>query len=167
MKSIHRTLQLAALAALAASAFLSRVEAAPIVSISPATQTIGVGAPGSVNIIVSGLTQAVGGFQLDLAFNNTFLSSVGFTIDPASKFGPYQPLNDFSAGFSGASLNLVYLPDLSFTTDAALFASQGASFTLATVNFMGLSAGTSPLTLSGLALSNFLGTADLAGVNKM
>lgn len=163
MKSIHRTLQRLALAAFAATAFFSQAEAAPIVSISPASQNIGVGAPGSIDIIVSGLTVPTGGFSLTLGFNNSFLSSVGFLNDPGVKMGAL-PL-DLSGGFSGGSLDLFFAADASSTL-LGLTASEGSSFTLAHVSFLGLANGLSPLTLSNVVLSNFDGTATLAGVTS-
>lgn len=163
MKSIHRTLQRLALAALTATAFLSQAEATPVVSISPATQNIGVGAPGSINIIVSGLTVPAGGFSLTLAFNNSFLSGVSFFNDPGGKMGAF-PL-DLSGGFLGGSLDLYFAADATSTL-AGLTTSEGASFTLATVNFLGAASGLSPLTLSKVVLSNFDGTAGLAGVTS-
>ena len=164
MKSIHRTLRRLALAALATTAFLSQAEAAPVVSISPASQNIGVGSPGSIDIIVSGLTDPTGGFSLTLGFNNTFLSSVSFLNDPGGKMGA-APL-DLSGGFAGGSLDLFFVADASISL-ADLTTSEGASFTLATVNFMGLADGLSPLTLSNVVLSTFDGSADLAGVTSV
>ena len=164
MKSIHRTLQRLALAALTATAFLSQAEASPVVSITPATQTIGVGSPGSVNIVVSGLTDPTGGFSLTLAFNNSFLSGVSFVNDPAAVMG--AGFLDLSGGFSSGSLDLYFVADASLNA-AALTAAEGSSFTLATVNFMGASSGLSPLTLSGVTLSNADGTSDLAGVSSV
>jgi len=166
MKTIHRTLQRLALAALAATAFLSQAEAQPVVSVSPATQTIGVGGNAAVNIIVSGLslTDPTGGFSLTLGFNNTFVSGVSFLNDPGTKMGA-APL-DLSGGFTGASLDLFFVADPTSTL-ASLAASEGTSFTLATLSFKGLSQGLSPLTLSNVVLSNSDGTLDLAGVTSV
>jgi hypothetical protein len=161
MNGINRKLRGLALAALAAAAFLSQAEAAPVVSVSPATQTIGVGDPATVNIIVSGLTQALGGFSFILGFNNAILSSTGYTPNPDNLMGVF-PL-DLSLGFTGGSLDVFYIAD-EFATEADLAAGQGASFTLATVGFKGLTEGLSPLTLTGVALSNFTGGATIAGV---
>lgn len=159
MNTMHRTLRGLALLALAASACLS--QAAPVVSVSPATQTINVGGPASIDINVSGLTQALGGFSFVLGFNNSFLSSFGFTPNPDNKMGAF-PL-DLSGGFVGGSLDVFYLADL-VDTELALATAQGASFRLATVSFTGLADGLSPLTLSGVALSNFTGGATVQGV---
>ncbi len=166
MKSIRRTLQRLALAALAATAFLSQAEAQPVVSISPTTQTVGVGANAAVDIIVSGLslTDPTGGFSLTLGFNNSFLSGVSFLNDPGIKMG-LAPL-DLSGGFTGGSLDLFFVADVTATL-ASLAASEGTSFTLATLSFMGVSEGLSPLTLSNVVLSNWDGSQDLAGVTSL
>ena len=166
MRTIHRTLQRLALAALAATAFLSQAEAAPVVSISPASQTIGIGANAAVDIIVSGLslTDPTGGFSLTLGFNNSFVSGVSFLNDPGTKMG-LVPL-DLSGGFSGASLDLFFVADASATL-ASLAAAEGTSFTLATLSFKGIAEGLSPLTLSNVVLSNWNGDSDLAGVSAV
>ena len=164
MKTIHRTLERLALAALAAAAFLSQAEAAPVVTVTPATQTIGVSGNAAVDIIVSGLTDPTGGFSLTLGFNNTFLSGVSFINDPGGKMG-LAPL-DLSGGFSGGSLDLFFVADPS-ETQASLALSEGASFTLASLTFMGLAEGLSPLTLSDVVLSNWNGDSTLAGVTSV
>ena len=107
MNGINRKLRGLALAALAATSLLS--QAAPVVSVSPATQTIGIGDPASIAIIVSGLTDPMGGFSLTLGFNSSFLSSVSFLNDPDGKMGA-APL-DLSGGFSGGSLDLFFVAD--------------------------------------------------------
>lgn len=166
MKSFHRTVRRLALAALAATAFLSQAEATPVVSITPATQTIGVGDNAGVDIVVSGLslTDPTGGFSLTLTFNNTLLQGVSFLNDPDTKMGPV-PL-DLSGGFSGGSLDLFFAADASATL-ASLAASEGTGFTLAHLSFMGLSQGLSPLTLSNVVLSNWNGDSTLEGVEAI
>lgn len=166
MKSIHRTLQRLALAALAATAFLSQAEAQPVVTVSPATQTIGVGGNAAVNIIVSGLslTDPTGGFSLTLGFNNSFVSGVSFLNDPGVKMG-LLPL-DLSGGFAAGTLDLFFVADASATL-ASLAAAEGTSFTLATVNFKGTAAGLSPLNLSNVVLSNWNGDSTLKGVTAV
>jgi PEP-CTERM motif len=166
MKTIHRTLQRLALAALAATGFLSQAEAGPVVSVSPASQTTTVGGAAAVDIIVSGLSLSdpTGGFSLTLGFNNTFLSGVTFTNDPGVKMGA-SPL-DLSGGFTPGSLDLFFIADATETL-ASLAASEGTSFTLATVNFKGAGTGLSPVTLANVTLSNWDGTSDLAGVTSV
>ena len=155
---------LAATVALAAGTFLPQAYAAPIVSVTPATQTIGVGGNAIVDIVVSGLIQpadAVGGFSLTLGFNGAVVSGLSFLNDPGVKMGA-SPL-DLSGGFIGSSLDLFFVADSS-ATQMTLAASQGAGFTLARVSFTGLANGLSALILSNVVLSNWDGTATLAGV---
>lgn len=167
MKRINRTLRLLAVAAASLGTLLSTAPAQAItVSVNPTTQTIGVGDTASVDIIVSGLTQpadAVGGFFLALAFDDTLLSGAGYVLDPDGRMGAFDILNDFSLGFSGGLLDLLYLANLA-ENQASLAALQGASFTLARVTFQGSSAGLSPLTLLSADLSMWDGITLIPGV---
>jgi len=164
MKTISRTLRMLAATALSATVLLSQAVAAPIVSIQPTDQTIQVGDPASIDIIVSGLdglTGPVGGFAFDLVFNGVVLTGVAYTNDPDGKMGA-APL-DLSGGFAGGTLNIFFVADVN-ETEASLAASQGAGFRLATVEFMGAVNGLSNLTLTNVDLSNWDGTQTLAGV---
>ena len=160
MNGFNRTLRSLALA-LAASGLLSHAVAAPVVSISPATQIISIGDTASIDIIVSGLTDPLGGFSLMLGFDTSFLSADGFLNDPGGKFG--ASALDLSGGFSGGSLELFFVADVG-ETEASLAAAQGASFTLATIGFIGSANGLSPLKLSEVILSNWNGQDTLPGV---
>jgi hypothetical protein len=164
MNIINQKLRGLALVAMAVTAFLPQAKAT-VVSVSPVTQTIGIGNAASVDIIVSGLTQpadAVGGFSLTLGFNGTFLSGTSFLNDPGGTMGAL-PL-DASGGFAAGSLDLFFVADV-LETQKSLAGSEGAGFTLATVSFLGTAAGLSPLTLSNVVLSNWDGSATLSGVS--
>lgn len=167
MKRINRTLRLLAVAAASLGTLLSTAPAQAItVSISPATQNVAVGDPASIDIVVSGLTQpgdAVGGFYLLLAFNDTFLSGVDFDLDPDGRMGAFDGANDFSLGFVGGTLDLFYVANAS-EDQTSLAASQGASFTLARVSFLGLAPGLSPLLLGAAELSMSDGSTLIQGV---
>jgi len=164
MKTISRTLRVLAATALATTVLLSQALASPIVSISPASQTIGVGGFATIDINVSGLTDPTGGFGLTLTFNNTILSGESYTNDPDVKMGA-SPL-DLSGGFSGNTLDLFFVADPT-ETEASLGLSEGAGFRLATVTFKGLLDGLSPLTLSSVVLSNWNGDSTLEGVESV
>ena len=164
MKTISRTLRVLAATALATTVLLSQALASPIVSISPVTQTIGVGGFATIDINVSGLTDPTGGFGLTLTFNNTILSGESYTNDPDVKMGA-SPL-DLSGGFSGNTLDLFFVADPT-ETEASLGLSEGAGFRLATVTFKGLLDGLSPLTLSSVVLSNWNGDSTLEGVESV
>jgi len=167
MKTISRTLRMLAATALSATMLLSQAVASPIVSIDPSDQTINVGDPASINIIVSGLdglTGPVGGFQFKLVFNGVVLTGVTYTNDPGGKMGAVPlDLSDGFAGGTGSPLDIFFVADAS-ETEATLAASQGGAFILATVNFTGAANGLSLLTLTDVELSNWNGDSTLAGV---
>lgn len=162
MKTTNRTLRLMAamMIFLGAQSFIAPAQAITV-SISLATQNINVGDTTSIDIIVSGLSDPVGGFSLTLSFDDILLSGVDFTNDPDIKMGAL-PL-DLSLGFFGDSLDLYFVAD-ALETEGSLGASQGASFTLARVSFKGLAEGLSLLTLADVILSNWDGTETLAPV---
>jgi hypothetical protein len=131
----------------------ARTEAAPIVSITPSTQDVMVGDPVSVNIDVNGLTAAVAGFQLLLSFDDSLLEGTGYTIGSGLGAGL-----DESLGFAGGNGSPLDLYFTSFEDEATLAAAQGTGFTLATVTFNAIANGLSPLSLSGVVLTDPLGT---------
>lgn len=167
MNTMSRTARrVLAATALAVTTLLSQAVAQPVVSIVPADQTINVGDPVSIDIIVSGLTDPVGGFSLLLTFLDSIVSGTVYVNDPGVRMG-VDPL-DLSLGFlggSGSPLDLFFVAD-PLETEASLAASEGASFTLARVSFMGLANGLSPVQLSNVVLSNWNGTETLAGVTS-
>ncbi len=166
MKTISRTLRMLAASALATTVLLSQAVASPTVSIVPADQTIDVGDPATIDIIVSGLTDPVGGFSFIMSFNDTKILGVAYLNDPDGKMGA-KPL-DLSTGFAGATadkspLEVFFAAD-PLETEATLSAKQGAGFRLTAVGFQGLADGLSLLTLSDVVLSNWDGTETLADV---
>jgi hypothetical protein len=176
MTSIRKALRFLAALVVVAAGSVATAEASTI-SIQPNTQTIAPGGTATVDIVLSGLTDSeiVGAFSLILNFNNAIVGAPeSFQVDPDAKMGVYNPLNDFSGGFSGGTLDLVYLANLvTFPNTpagaAALKLSEGTGFRLATVSFTGLSEGLSPLTLAvnpagGPPLSAFQGTAAIPAV---
>lgn len=154
---MFRTARILALAGLIAAGAAARAEAAPIVSISPAEQTANIGDTVSVDILVSGLVEPVGGYYLSLLFDETVLTPSSYTNDPSGALGPAP--DDFSFGFlGGGALDLFYIAD--GTWDAGdLSAAQGGSFVLATVSFLAAANGVSPLILEFADLSNADGSA--------
>jgi hypothetical protein len=145
---------------------------AATISIVPGTQNATVGTPVSVGIDVSGLAanESIGGVALTLAFNQALVSGASMTLDPNAKMGfALDPVNNnFGSGFTGAGgspATIVFLADVSITTDAALKALQGTGFRLATITFNPIANGLTPLTLgliNGSApLSNGVGLAPL------
>lgn len=157
-----------AIAAAIAVGVLARAEATPIVSISPATQNANVGDPVNIDIIVTGLTEPVGGFSFDLGFDDTIITGNGSGPGPGTGYTIGAGLGaaplDLSFGFGAAGtspLNLFVAADATLNA-AGLAALQGTGFTLATINFTAIAPGLSPLTLSNVVLSNADGSATLS-----
>lgn len=153
MISISKFIRALALAGLVVMASAAQALAAPIISISPASQEVPLGPGIFVDILVSGLgaSEEVGGFSLDLSFDDTILSGSSFVNDPDGKMGAGF---DFFSGFAGGVLTLAYVGE-DFAPfgpgpedDAALKALQGTGFTLARVGFTGIAPGVSPLSLA-------------------
>jgi len=172
---------LVAATALASAAFLSEAEAAPIITVDPVTQNIGLGDEATVNIVVSDLSTGtiggtVGAFNFDLTYNPSILTGVSFTNDPGNVMdvltsdpGLGGASDDSSYGFgkdiSGNPLagNLdIYVSSAVAADLGTVAAAEGGSFILTTITFAGSSAGTSALNFSDSVLSNFDGSGTIA-----
>ena len=167
MKRVHRLVAVAAMVLVAASA-VGRAEATPVVSIDPVSQTANVGDAVLADILVSGLTDPVGAFALQIRFNDTILQGVSFINDPTAKMGPSP--TDLSFGFNGGAgspLDLFFSADLALSA-ADLTALQGTGFKLATVSFTAAANGVTALALNNVVLSDFLGaTIPSSAVNGL
>ena len=158
MKSTHKMLRVLALAALVGAGVYGSAEAATI-SVSPATQTVGLGNPVSVDIVASlGAGEALGAFDFNLAFSDLILNGTTVVVDPDGKFQD-APLGFEAGAFGllGVSPLLVHASADPLCDFACLSGLQGAGFTLARVTFStggGLSPGLSPLTLMNVALGD-------------
>ncbi|HUE86482.1 MAG TPA: PEP-CTERM sorting domain-containing protein [Vicinamibacterales bacterium] len=159
MRRTYKVMRILALAVMMAAGVAADGVAAPIVSISPSSQTAMVGDAVSADIVVSGLTDPTGGFYLLLAFDDTILSGDSYVADPDGKLGP--DAFDLSFGFVGGTLDLFYSADIDWDA-AMLAAAQGTGFKLATVTFLAIASGVSPLTLLDAELSTADGTGLLA-----
>lgn len=176
MTSIQKVVRVLAAVALVGAGFAGKSEAATI-SVLPASQTIAPTGTATVDIVLSGLlaNETVGAFSLLLSFNNAILGAPdSFVNDPDAIMGLF-PL-DLSPGFTGGSgspLSLYFLADASIT-EAALKASEGTGFRLASVSFTGLAEGLSPLTLAvsppitGIFLADYsgLGVVPVGTINN-
>jgi len=157
MKSSNWKLGAAGAMALAATTFVSQAHAAAVsVVFAPPTITNPDEAVG-VDIVVTGLASAAGGFSLFLDYTN--LAFTNYVIGPGGEMGvlPF----DLSLGDLGGSVSFSAFADLSAPTDteAGLFAAQssGGQFTIARVNFTGVAAGPFTLGLRDVAISDFNG----------
>lgn len=156
--------------ALVATLGMPQLALALTIGFAPASQTVPVGDPASVELRISGLGDAsapsLGVFDLSVSFDPTVLSFAGVSFgDPVLG----DQLDPFGLGsitiFDAASAGSVRLFELSLDLPADLDALQAGAFTLATLTFDTLQVGTSPLGLSVAALGDAFGkslSADLA-----
>lgn len=131
------------ISAITAASVSLNVHAAPILSVSPSSQSIAVSDSTIVDIILSGLedgglNEILSFYDLSLSFDN---SVIGFSS--GTSFGLSSP-PPFDISIPG----LISWSDVSFSPDAVLQAQQGNSVTLASITFAGLSAGASALDFS-------------------
>ena len=120
-------------------------------TVTPATQTTGLGSEISIAVTAADLVPgALGGYSFDLSFEGSVL---GFdrVVDG---FG--MGANSFGLSYA-LSGNTLSFADTSFDDPATLLSLQGPSFTLFTVYFDAVGAGTSFLALSGVTLADAFG----------
>ena len=111
----------------------------------PANQTVVVGTPVTVDVVISGLNAAneiVSAFDLDVTYDSNILSATNVTFgldlgDPS--------LFEALTGFSLSSPGIVDFSELSLLSDADLALLQGDSVTLATLRFDSIGVGPSAL----------------------
>lgn len=120
----------------------------------PDASTVGPGQSVSVGVVVSGLGAgtgpSLGAFDLDVSFDSLILAPTTVT------FGPFlgdEALGEATTSFA-LSPGVVDLAEVSFLSPGELDALQPASFTLATLVFTTLAAGTSPLTFAQAILDD-------------
>lgn len=111
----------------------------------PSTQTVALGIPVTVDVVISGLdaaAQVVSAFDLDVTYDSTILAATNVTFGP-SLGDPFffEALTDFSLGIPG----VVDFAEISLLFDSELAALQGDSVTLAQLSFDTIGAGTSSL----------------------
>lgn len=137
-----------------------------IISLVPGSQVAGLDTPFSVDIVASNITgasDAVGAFAATLSFDDSLIigdlvghPANGFTVDPDNKMAAIDASFGFGAGGT-SSLDLFFSADpIAYPADgAALFASEGDHFTLATIYFTSLfKQGLTKLTLSDVVVSD-------------
>ncbi|MGE0593060.1 MAG: PEP-CTERM sorting domain-containing protein [Vicinamibacterales bacterium] len=166
MKSVYKAVGVLVLAALVAVGSAAKAEALTI-SITPSTQDAFVGNLVSVDIVASDITDPIGGFFFEIDFNDAVLAGDSYTNDPDGKMGPAP--DDFSLGFTGGNgspLDLFFIADATWD-ETDLSTAQGASFILATIRFMAVGTGLSPIRINAFDISNWDGSDTLpaAAVN--
>lgn len=139
----------------AAALFLAALPSQAItLSIAPPSQAVTAGSPVSVDLVISGLgngsAPSLGAFDVDVGFDPAILGLISVlfgnqlnTSDPGTSDRSYQDL--------GTGVNLF---EVSLATVVELDTLQAASFTLATLTFNSLAAGTSGLDITVNALGD-------------
>ena len=135
---------------------LCPLQAAQILSISPAAQTVSAGQTLSVNVLLGGIvsgTSNVGAFDLHLDFSATVLTPTGVS------FGPSLGNPSLLEAFASSTLlpGEVQFAEASLLTPAMLAAMQGSSVTLATIGFRATGSGSTMLTFTQTVVDDPLG----------
>ncbi len=147
MTVMKRRLVCALFVLLAVARGATSASATPILSVSPPVQNIAPGGTAMVNITISDVTDPIGALMLTLGFDQSKLVGIGYAIGPALGSG-----TDLSFGFTGAvgsPLDLFFFSDES---PEVLALNQGASFTLASVMFIGKAPGIAPVSILDVTL---------------
>lgn len=138
---------------MAAAGFVQQSSAAIYLSLEPSAPTISVGDSVSLDLVIGGFgdftAPSLGGFAVQLAYNEAVLSATGLTFGGSLDFGTGS-LRDSDL----STLGLILFSEVSFELPADLNANQPGTFTLATLDFTGLAAGMSDLTFGLVELSN-------------
>lgn len=131
-------------------------------TLSVGSASVGVGGATTVDLSISGLTPgpALGAFDVTLSFNPSVVGLKSETLgDPLLGGDQLDPegFGVISNVITGSGS--VEFQDLSLDDSSALTSLQPSSFTLGTLTFTGLAAGTSALTASDVILSDPSGEA--------
>jgi len=145
------------------AAIAAIVTAAPAravtISFDPSSSIVDVGDLVDVDVVISGLDafeEIVSAYDLDVTYNSSIVNATGVT------FGPF--LGDETLGevfnISVLGPGRIDFAALSFLTDQELSALQPDSFVLATLSFVALTPGTTPLifdpdTIPGILIVSF------------
>ncbi len=134
-----------------------RAQAASL-TLVPSTTSLFAGSPLVVDIVIAGLglgaAPTLAAFDLDVTFLPSVLSFVSVSFGPDLGALGIDALT--SSGLLGGPLR-IDVAEYSLLSNAALDASQPASFVLATLHFLGLAPGTSPLAITQAVLANTAG----------
>lgn len=136
------------------AAFLCSQSWALSLSFNPSSSSINVGDSIDIGIVVSGLEAGVdlGAFDISINYDSTILGFNTYTLGNGLGDVAAGDADNLSSGDDGAGN--INLAELSYLWDLS---SQPDSFTLATISFSGIGAGTSPLLFSNVTLSDYWG----------
>ncbi len=145
-------------AAFAATLFGANPARAVSLSLSPSAASVYAGAPVAIDIVIDGLgagtAPTLAAFDLDVSFLGSVLSFV--SVDFAYAVDAFT-----SSGLLAGPLR-VDLAETSLLSNAVLDAYQPATFVLATLHFLALAPGVSPLAITQAVLANTAGGGSIA-----
>jgi hypothetical protein len=123
---------------------------AAVITLSPASTVTSAGSPVRVDVGVSGLGSgvALGGFDLDIAFNPALLSFTGATFGPALG----NPMTFEALTSVSAAAAVVDFSEVSLLSAAQLLALQPGSFSLGILSFDAIASGTATFALLATSL---------------
>lgn len=128
-------------------------------TVSPAFQVAFTGSTVTVQVAVSGLqAESIGAFQLTLNYDPQVLTLQNVTFGHPV-FGDQLNLSGFGTStlVDLSTPGQLTLAEVSFDSASTLNAAQDDDFVLVTVNFLVITTGTSPLSVSGITLGNAFG----------
>ena len=143
-----------------------RASGSVILSVGSGTVTQGDSTTVDLNISGLGNGTALGTFDVDIGFDPTIVSFSSATYgDPI--LGDQLNLEGFGTiTETTPAVGTTELFELSFDSPSALTSQQATGFTLATLTFDGINAGTSPLALSVIALGDQNGNSIAAALES-
>lgn len=113
--------------------FASTNASAVIIGFAPSSQTAMPGDTVSLDLVVSDFGGGIGDFDLDIAFDDTALDFLGYSLGAGlGDISAFEAI-DFSLGDLG--LGSINLSEVSLLTPVELLALQGDPLTLATLDF--------------------------------
>ena len=131
------------------------------VALEPSSQTISVGNPVSVDLVISGLgnfaSPSLGGFDFDLSYNPAVLGAVSVTFGSHLDLGIVGSLQNSGLSTAGA----IHVDETSFESSTDLHTNQPSTFTLATLNFSSVGLGISTIDFTSGSLSDDTGQISL------
>lgn len=127
-----------------------------LIRFDPTPQTVTIGSSVDVGVVISGLgdgaSPSLSSFDLDIGFDPGLLSFASVVFGDQLDISGLGSITSFDDSLSGSGI--LNLFELSLDSSQDLDNSQATSFTLATVTFNAIDAGTSPLNLSINALAD-------------
>lgn len=138
------------------------LQAVPLLTISPSSQTVTAGSSTDVQVLVSGLASgsapSLGAYDLNFTFDPTIVAFTSLTFGDSMQ-GDQLDLSGTGSISDSAiqSPGLLEFFEISLDQASVLDSQQAGSFVLATLHLQGLASGTTSLALSVNSLSDSSG----------